>query len=152
MDIESALDTERIGLRPSRIHGLGGFALKDLRAGVRVIEYVGERITKSESRRRCELNNEYIFALDDQWDLDGAVERNPARYLNHSCRPNCEARFADGGIWIVSLRNIRAGEEITFNYGYDLEEYREHRCHCGARECVGYIVAEELFDHIRSRM
>ncbi len=135
--------------KPSPVHGIGGFARTDLAPGTRILEYVGERITKSESLRRCELNNQYIFALDTVHDLDGDVPWNPARFLNHSCAPNCEAELADGRIWIVALRNIRGGEELTFNYGYDLEDYTDHPCRCGAAGCVGYIVAEEFFDHVR---
>jgi hypothetical protein len=135
--------------RRSAIHGIGGFARADIATGTRVIEYIGERITKDESLRRCELSNEYIFSLDDAHDLDGNVSWNPARFLNHSCDPNCEAEPGDGCIWIVAKHDIRAGEEITFNYGYDLEDYREHPCHCGAADCVGYIVAEEFLDHVR---
>lgn len=114
-----------------------------------MIEYVGETITKAESLARCEQNNEYIFALSDEEDLDGNVTWNPARFLNHSCAPNCEALLEDGRIWIVALRDIKAGEELTFNYGYDLTDYKEHPCHCGAADCVGYIVAEEFFSMIR---
>jgi SET domain-containing protein len=115
------------------------------------LEYVGERISKQESLARCEKNNEYIFALDDTHDLDGNVNWNPARFLNHSCNPSCEAVLEEGRIWVVSLRKITAGEELTFNYGYDLEEYREHPCCCSAFGCVGYIVAEEFFEHMRSQ-
>ncbi len=137
-------------LRKSPIHGLGGFAVTAIRRGTRIIEYLGERIPKSESRRRCEKNNEFIFAVDQEYDLDGNVEWNPARFLNHSCSPNCEAECEDGRIWIIATRNIAAGEEITFNYGYDLEDYREYPCRCGSAECVGYIVAEEFFEHVRA--
>jgi uncharacterized protein len=144
-------ETPLVCFRQSRIHGVGGFAKTDLPAGTRVLEYVGEKIAKAESLRRCELNNEYIFALDDGFDLDGNVARNPARFLNHSCAPNCEAELDAGRIWIAALRNIKAGEELTFNYGYDLDDYREHPCCCGTPECVGFIVAEEFFDHLRSQ-
>ena len=78
-----------------------------------------------------------------------AVDDNPARYLNHSCQPNCEARLIRGGIWMVALRDIPAGEELTFNYGYDLTDWRSHPCRCGAADCVGYMVAEEFFPQIR---
>ena len=115
------------------------------------MEYVGERISKTESLRRCEQNNEYIFALNEEQDLDGNVAWNPARFLNHSCAPNCEAELEDGRIWIVATRDLRAGEEITFNYGYDLVDYREYPCRCGSPHCVGYIVAEEFFEHVLSR-
>ena len=137
--------------RASPIHGLGGFAKTAIGKGTRVVEYVGERISKSESLRKCEGNNEFIFSLNDEQDLDGDVAWNPARLLNHSCAPNCEAELQEDRIWIVATRDIQAGEEITFNYGYDLVDYREYPCRCGAPGCVGYIVAEEYFEHVLSR-
>jgi SET domain-containing protein len=142
-------ETEFVVFRTSPIHGVGGFARSDMAAGARLIEYVGERITKQESLTRCERSNEYIFAIDDTHDLDGNVEWNPARFLNHSCEPNCEARFEHGHIWLVAIRDVRAGDELTFNYSYDLEDYREHPCLCGAASCVGYMVAAEFFEHVR---
>ena len=135
--------------KTSPIHGLGGFARVNIPTGTRVIEYVGEIITKQESLARCEQSNEYIFALDETRDLDGNVDGNPARFLNHSCEPNCEAQLIDGRIWLVAMREVRAGEELTFNYSYDLADYREHPCRCGAASCVGYIVAEEFFEYVR---
>jgi uncharacterized protein len=141
--------TDLVIFKSSAIHGIGGFARNDVAAGTRVIEYVGEKITKQESLARCERSNEYIFAIDDAHDLDGNVDWNPARFLNHSCDPNCEARFIEGRIWLVAIRDIRAGEEFTFNYSYDLADYREHPRRCGAASCVGYIVAEEFFEHAR---
>lgn len=136
---------------PSPIQGQGGFASRFIPRGTRVVEYIGQRIDKAESLRRCEENNEYIFSLDDEFDLDGNIPENPARFLNHSCSPNCEAVLDNGHIWIVALRDIDAGEELTFNYGYDLSFYQDHPCHCGSPECVGYIVAEEFFPTLRSR-
>jgi SET domain-containing protein len=147
--METVAETEFVIFRESPIHRTGGFARMDISAGTRVIEYVGEIITKQESLARCERSNEYIFALDDARDLDGNVDWNPARFLNHSCEPNCEARLIDGRIWLVAIRKVRAGEELTFNYSYDLADYREHPCRCGALSCVGYIVAEEFFEHVR---
>ena len=138
-----------IEFRTSPIHGMGGFATVRIEPEASVIEYVGERIDKGESARRCAQDNRYIFYLDQDFDLDGSVEWNPARWLNHSCVPNCEAQLIDGRIWIVTLRAIAPGEELTFNYSYDLEEYRDHPCRCGALDCVGFIVAEEFFDHVR---
>ena len=125
-------ETELVAFRPSSIHGFGGFARTDLPRGTRILEYVGEEITKSESLRQCEANNPYIFALNEDVDLDGNVAWNPARFINHSCAPNCDAQLQAGRIWLVAQRDIRAGEEITFNYGFDLEDYREYPCHCGA--------------------
>ena len=145
------VETSWVAVASSTIHGLGGFAKQNLPRGTPVIEYLGEKIAKDESARRCEANNEYIFAVDEQHDLDGSVEWNPARFINHSCAPNCEAEVREGRIWIVAARDIGAGEELTFNYGFDLEDYRNYPCRCGCSDCVGYIVAEEFFDHVRSQ-
>ena len=141
--------TDLVEFKPSPIHGTGGFACADRPAQTRVLEYVGERIDKHESLDRCMRGEPFIFHLDEQWDLDGNVEWNPARFLNHSCAPNCEAELLDGRIWIMTIQAVRGGEEITFNYGYDLIDYREHPCRCGAPGCVGYIVAAEFFDRVR---
>ena len=138
-----------IEIGSSPIHGTGGYALADIPTDAQIIEYVGAKIDKKESQRQCELENPCIFFLDEQYDLDGNVDWNPARFLNHSCSPNAEAHEIDGRIWIVALRDIKAGEEITFNYNYDLEDYREHPCRCGALNCVGYIVAEEFFGAVQ---
>ena len=135
--------------RPSCIQGLGVFARREISAGTMIIEYVGEEISKEESVRRCEANNQYIFAIDDEHDIDGNVGWNPAKFINHSCSPNCEAELIDGHIWIVASRAIRVSEEITFNYGYDLANFRDHPCRCGSPACVGYMVAEEFFDDVR---
>src|SRR4051812_19736269 len=110
---------------------MGGFALRKIKKGTPIIEYVGEKITKAESLVRCEANNPYIFNLDDEFDLDGDVSWNPAKFINHCCAPNAEAEFFGDQIWIMAIRNIEAGEEITFNYSYDLEDYKEHPCRCG---------------------
>jgi SET domain-containing protein len=140
-----------IQIAPSPIHGQGGFATRFIIKGERVIEYAGERIDKVESLRRCQNQNSFIFGLDEEFDLDGNVDWNPARFFNHSCAPNSEAVSEDGRVWIVALRDIRPGEEITFNYGYDLIDYEEHLCRCGASRCAGYIVAEDLFARVRNR-
>jgi len=147
---EIICQTEWAEFRRSKIHGRGGYAAKDIPVETDVIEYVGEKISKEESERRCENNNEYIFTGDDTYDVDGNVDWNPARLINHSCDPNCEALTDDDmRIWIVAKRDIKAGEELTFNYNYDLEDYKEHPCCCGARHCVGFIVAEEFFEQVR---
>jgi SET domain-containing protein len=141
--------TERIVFKASSIHGTGGFAKAKIAAGTPIIEYLGERITKAESLRRCEQNNEFIFTLDSELDLDGNVAWNLARFINHSCAPNCDAELVNGRIWIVANRAIEAGEELTFNYGFDLDDFRSYPCRCGSEQCVGFIVAEELFETVR---
>jgi len=145
------LEAELIGFRKSSIHGTGGFAKAAIPSGARVIEYLGEKISKAESLRRCEADNEYIFTLSDRQDLDGNVAWNPARFINHSCAPNCDAELDEERIWIVANRDIAAGEEITFNYGFDLEDYRNYPCRCGSPGCVGYIVGAEFFEHVRKQ-
>lgn len=112
---------------------------------------LGEKITKAESLRRCEQDNVFIFGLNDHEDIDGNVPWNPARWLNHSCSPNAEAQVIEGRIWLIAIRDITPAEEITFNYGFDLENYQEYPCQCGAPNCVGFMVAEEFFDHVRAR-
>jgi SET domain-containing protein len=144
-------ETESVLFKRSPIHGTGGFAKTAIRKGARIVEYRGERISKGESLRRCEQNNQCIFTLNDEQDLDGNVAWNPARFINHSCAPNCEAEREKDRIWIVATRDIGAGEEITFNYGYDLEDYKDYPCRCGSPNCAGYIVAEEFFEHVLSR-
>jgi SET domain-containing protein len=135
----------------SGIHGMGGFAKCDIPAGTYVIEYVGERIDKEEAQRRCEDDNRYIFYIDESWDIDGNVAWNPARLINHSCTPNCETEVDEGRVWVQSIRDIKEGEELSFNYCYDVKDFEDHPCRCGAVECVGFMVAEEHFDFVRSR-
>ena len=132
------------GERGPAIHGTGAFATGDLPAGARIVEYRGERISKNESLRRCRAGNDCIFHLNEEFDLDGQVEANPGRFFNHSCAPNCDAELIESRIWIIARRDIPVGEELTFNYGYDLEDFREHPCRCGAANCAGYILAEEF--------
>jgi SET domain-containing protein len=138
-------------VRDSQIHGGGLFATKAIPAGTRIIEYLGEKITKAQALVECGAGNHFVFTLDDEFDLNGNFEWNTARFINHSCAPNCEAELDEDRVWILALRDIAAGEELTYNYGYDLEEYREHPCRCGSKDCLGFIVAEEFFPMLRSR-
>lgn len=139
-------------VRRSSIHNRGLYARRAISEGEYVIEYKGEKITKKESERRA-LSQEargkrngsgqvYIFELNKRYDLDGNRAGNPARFANHSCEPNCEAVNDRGRIWFVALRDIEPGEELTFDYGYALENALDHPCRCGAPSCVGYIVNE----------
>ncbi|MGY8695197.1 MAG: SET domain-containing protein, partial [Verrucomicrobiia bacterium] len=82
----------------------------------------------------------YIFDLDEKHDLDGNFDWNIARLANHSCNPNCEAQDIAGEIWFVALCDIREDDELTFDYGYALEHWKEHPCRCGSKNCIGYIV------------
>ena len=139
--------------RESMIHGSGVYATQAISAEARIIEYVGERICKEESERRAwaqmdhaEVTGDaavYIFTLSKKWDIDGNVPWNTARLLNHSCDPNCQTWIEGKRIFIYALRDIEEGEELTFDYGFDIECYDDHPCRCGAENCVGYIVSRD---------
>jgi SET domain-containing protein len=137
--------------KKSKIHGTGGFARIDIQRGIRIIEYVGPKLTKAEAQAELAKQNTYIFTLDDHYDIDGSVEWNPARFINHGCQPNCEVEIDRDRIWILARRSIKAGEELTYNYSYDFDDYEDRPCNCGARECAGYMVAERYFRRLRER-
>ena len=136
--------------KKSKIHGHGCYARRDIKKGKRIIEYAGPLITKKEAAEALSGLNEFIFTLNDKYDIDGSVEYNIARFVNHSCDPNCESDIKKDRVWLYAIRNIKEGEELTYNYGYDLEDYEHRTCECGAKKCVGYMVAEEDFDKIRA--
>jgi len=142
----------------SKIHNQGLFAAKTIPEEAYVIQYLGELVKKKESTLRANAQHDrsqsedvgsvYIFELDEKTDIDGNFDWNLARLANHSCAPNCEAQNVEGEIWLVSLRKIRKGEEITFNYGYAVEHWKDHICRCRSKNCVGHIVREEDWDEL----
>lgn len=153
MNVDEPLDVAAsLEFRASKIQGMGAFAKVTIPVGQPVIEYVGEKISKAESLRRCEADNPFIFNLDEETDLDGDIGWNPAKFINHSCTPNCETEIFGDQIWVMAIRDIEPGEELTFNYNYELEDYKEHPCQCGSADCVGYIIAEEYFPKFRRQM
>ena len=101
-----------VHVQKSRIAGQGVFARQDITQGTRILPYLGERINKAESARRLAQDNAYIFTFSDQYDIDGKVLSNTARYINHSCDPNCAVDITRRRIWIVALRDIKTGEEL----------------------------------------
>lgn len=144
----------------SGIHGFGLFAKTDISQGTKIIEYVGEKITKAESDRRGpklveyaknhhELGAVYIFELNQRYDIDGHVDYNAAKFINHSCDPNCEAEIIRGHIWIRALRDLKKGEELFYNYGYSLDTFEDHPCRCGTDRCVGFIVEETYWPQLK---
>ncbi len=157
-----AIDNEWVRVRVSRIHGRGVFAKVDIPSGTRIIEYVGEKITKSESDRRAEKVLEkakakgtgavYIFQLNKRYDIDGNVSWNPARYINHACETNCESDVIRGHIWIIATKEIKKGEELFYDYGYNLDNWEEHKCLCGKKSCIGYIVAKNLRWRVKKKL
>lgn len=149
-------------VRGSEIHGRGVYATKLIPNEQRILEYVGERIDKKESERRGISQQEksmktggaavYIFTLSKNYDIDGDVPWNTARLINHSCKPNCEAWIEGRRIYVHSLRDIQAGEELTFDYGFDVECYEDHPCRCGAPDCIGYIVSRAQWPELRKKL
>jgi len=137
----------------SKIHRHGLFAAHDIPKGTLVIEYVGHRLTKAQGWDRAVSWQEkahgtskgavYVFELNKRYDIDGNVPWNVARHINHSCEPNCEPEIKRGHIWIVALRDIAAGDELTYDYGYDFDLWDEHPCRCGTASCLGYIVGKQ---------
>jgi len=132
-----------IEVRQSTIHGTGVFAEQDIPSGARIIEYIGEKISEEESDRRWAAQSTgdriFMFELEDKTYIDGDIPENDARFINHSCDPNCESEENAGQVWILSIRNIKAGEELSFNYGFDAELFGQYPCRCGANNCAGYI-------------
>ena len=140
-------------LRHSPIQGTGGFATRTIRKGTRIIEYLGERITQEESDRRYDdekmgRHHTFLFALDSGTVIDAAVDGNEARFLNHSCDPNCEAVEQDDRIFIEAKRTIQPGEELVYDYSYareDVENIKDaeslYICRCGSPKCRGTILA-----------
>ncbi len=144
-------DHPLVKVKKSGIHGYGAYARTNIRKKKRIIEYIGPKITKKEAKEALTNNlNEYIFTLNDEVDIDGSVDWNIARYLNHSCDPNCESDIIKDRVWIFAIKNIKEGEELTYNYGYDIDDFKTRLCGCGAKDCVGYMVAQEDFEKVRN--
>jgi uncharacterized protein len=141
-------------VRRSQIQGRGVFATREIPAGTRLIEYRGEIIGEDEADRRYpwmdeERHHTFLFRLDDGTVIDAGKRGNAARYINHSCDPNCEAVEEDGRIFIYALRDITAGEELVYDYHFILDEPHNvankklYPCYCGASSCRGTILAKK---------
>ena len=141
-------------IRDSPIHGSGAFATRHIPEGTRLVEYRGERLTPAEADARYpdvpgEVHHTYLFAIDDDIVIDAAVDGNEARFINHSCGPNCDAIIDDGRIWIETIRDILPGEELAYDYAYELEERhtpaakRRYPCNCGSPSCRRTILAKK---------
>jgi SET domain-containing protein len=145
--------TRRVSVRRSAIQGRGVFALRPIRKGARVIEYVGERISHREADRRHTTDgwasHTMLFIVDRKTVIDATWQGNSARWINHSCRPNCEAVDDAGRIYIEAIRAIRTGEELTYDYNLLLDEphtpaaKKAHPCHCGATQCRGTLLGRK---------
>ena len=147
-----ATNGRRIQVRRSGIHGKGVFALQPIKKGDVVVEYKGEIITWKEALRRhphdpSDPNHTFYFHLDDGYVIDGKVNGNSARWINHSCAPNCEADQEGMRVFVKALRDIKPGEELFYDYGLVIDEpmtkklKREYQCLCGAKTCRGTMLS-----------
>ena len=133
-------------VKNSNIDKRGLCASKDIKPGVKIIVYAGKLITKKETEQNLKFDNKkdiYLFNINEKYDLDGDFSWNTARLINHSCNPNCEVEGEGLKLWISSLRKIKKGEELTYDYGFGYDaDYKQFPCKCQSMNCVGYIVRE----------
>ena len=127
-------------------NGKGLYATQDIKEGTRIIDYVGKIITKKQTEESERFDNSkpiYLFNLNNRYDLDGDVKSNIARLINHSCSNNCDYEGKGLKLWVVAVRNIKKGEELTCDYGFSYDsDYKQFPCKCSSKNCVGYIVRE----------
>lgn len=141
-------------IRSSPIQGLGAFATRAIPAGTRLIEYAGERLTPDEAEARYpdtpeQRHHTFLFAIDDEVVVDASVNGNEARFLNHSCAPNCDVVVDAQRLWIETIHDIEVGEELVYDYAFILPERhtpaakKRYPCHCGAITCRGTMLAKK---------
>lgn len=139
-------------VRTSRVHGKGVFATRKIPAGTSIVEYEGERISwkeavRRENRKAPDDFHTFFFSIDSGRIIDGGSDGNDARWINHACEPNCEAREEDGRVFIYALRDIARGEELNYDYGLILEQRhtpalkKAYACLCGAASCRHTLLA-----------
>jgi uncharacterized protein len=143
--------SDMIRIRRSRLHGRGVFALRRIRKGTRIIEYLGDRVSHREAdqrydHKRVEDNHTFLFIVDRSTVIDGGANGNDARFVNHSCDPNCESVIDDRRVFIEAVRTIQPGDELTYDYqiGRDKEDPPNideiFACRCGANGCRGSML------------
>ena len=138
-------------VRRSRVHGRGAFALRRIRKGTRIVEYLGERVSHREADRRYEDrdsrdNHTFLFIVDARTVIDAGAGGNDARFINHSCKPNCETVIETKRVYIEAIRTIEPGEEISYDYQLarspddppDADQI--YACRCGHAECRGSML------------
>jgi uncharacterized protein len=151
-----------IAVRNSPLHGLGVFALQPITGGVRIIEYLGERVSHSEADRRYQHkdrhdNHTFLFIVDARTVIDAGVDGNEARFVNHACEPNCESVIERRRVFIDAIRDIEPGEELTYDYQIQREADDPpdidaiFACHCGFARCRGTLLWPPRRDGHRRR-
>ena len=138
-------------VRRSAIQGVGAFATEPIKKGTKIIEYTGERISNDEADTRYDdstmrRHHTFLFTLSSRTIVDGNVNGNESRFINHSCDPNCEAIIDRSRIWIYAKRNIAEGEELAYDYQYEWrddytdDDVKLYVCKCGSKRCRGTIL------------
>ena len=139
-------------VRNSQIHGRGVFAARPIKKGTCIIEYKGQRISWPDALERPDTDPDnpfhtFFFSLDDGRVIDASVRGNAARWVNHSCSPNCETEEDDDGrVHIYARKSIEAGDELTYDYKLtvdgklDKEERAFFACRCGKKKCRGTML------------
>jgi len=133
--------------KKSGINNLGLFAQGDINKGEKVIEYKGKKFTHKQVEENDRFDNSkaiYLFTLNERYVLDGDTKTNTAKYINHSCDPNCEVDIINGKIWIIAIKDIKKGDELSYDYGFGYDaDFRQFPCKCGSKNCCGYIVRDD---------
>lgn len=143
--------------RNSQIHGRGVYAVAPIKKGTRVMEYLGERISHAEADARYEKKGDddghtFLFIASNRTVIDAGVDGNDARFINHSCNPNCETVIENSRVFIDAIRNIKPGEELGYDYQLTWEstddpaELALYACRCGAKKCRGTMLDKEPTD------
>jgi hypothetical protein len=138
-------------VRRSQIHGNGVYAAREIPKGARIVEYLGDRISHEEADNRYAAKGQddghtFLFVVSDKVVIDAGVDGNDARFINHSCDPNCETVIEGGRVFIEAVRDIRKGEELGYEYGLtwestdDPDELANYACRCGAAKCRGSML------------
>lgn len=143
--------------RNSPIHGRGVYAVAPIRKGTRILEYLGERISHAEADRRYARKKKddghtFLFIASNRTVIDAGVNGNDARFINHSCNPNCETVIENSRVFIDAIRHIKPGEELGYDYQLTWEstddplELALYACRCGAKRCRGTMLDPEPLD------
>lgn len=140
-------------IKGSKIAGKGAFATRAIRKGERIIEYLGERVSHAVSDARYDdhkdgVHHTFLFAVNSRVVIDASVDGNEARFINHSCEPNCESVIEGSRVFIDAAKAIKTGAELLYDYAYtrdgtetEEEETGLYGCKCGAKTCRGSILA-----------
>ena len=124
--------------------GKGLYATNNIKKGTKIINYIGKIITKKQTEESNKYDNNkriYLFSLNKKYDLDGDFSWNIAGLINHSCNNNCDYFGKGLKVWIEAIRDIKKGEELSCDYGFNYDEdYKQFPCKCHTKNCCGYIV------------